>query len=157
MRIAVVADHGGFSYKDEIVKLIDKLGHTAIDLGCGCGEPVDYPDYAFPVCEALARGEYDRAVLICGTGIGMSICANKVKGVRCALCSDAVSARLTREHNNANALAMGARIIGIETAKAITEAWLATEYSNAARHTVRIDKITGYEMRADSQPFKLGL
>ena len=105
---------------------------------------MDYPDIAFPTAQAVASGEFDRGILICGTGIGVSICANKVKGIRCALCSDVVSAELTRQHNDSNVLAMGGRIIGVEVAKAIVKTWLGTEFTGG-RHQRRIDKISACE------------
>ncbi|CDA52022.1 sugar-phosphate isomerase RpiB/LacA/LacB family [Clostridium sp. CAG:138] len=107
---------------------------------------MDYPDIAFPAAEAVASGEFDRGILICGTGIGVSICANKVRGIRCALCGDVLSAELTRQHNDSNMLAMGGRIIGIETAKAIVKTWLCTEFAGG-RHERRIGKISDYECR----------
>lgn len=144
MKIVIAADHGGYSYKEQLIPFIRELGHEVTDIGCFSDSSVDYPDFGMPAAEAVARGEADRAVLICGTGIGMSISANKVRGVRCALCGDPLSARLTREHNDANALAMGARIIGIELAKEITRVWLSTDFAGG-RHQRRIDKISAYE------------
>ncbi len=144
MKIAIASDHGGFAHKEEIREYIKTLGHEVEDMGCYSTDSVNYPDYAFPLCEKVANGEFDRGILVCGTGIGMSICANKVKGIRCALCGDVLSAKLTREHNNTNVLAMGGRIIGIETAKEITRVWLETEFTGG-RHQKRIDMITNYE------------
>ena len=115
-----------------------------LDLGCHGPASVDYPDYGILCAQAVARGEADRGVVICGTGIGISISANKVPGIRCALCTDPVMARLTREHNDANMLAMGGRIIGIELAKGIVQVFLSTEFSGG-RHKTRIDKIAQYE------------
>ena len=106
---------------------------------------MDYPDIAFPVAEAVADGQYARGVIICGTGIGVSICANKVRGIRCALCTDETMARLTREHNDSNMLALGGRIIGVEVAKSIVSTWLTTEFSKGSRHIGRISKIEKYE------------
>lgn len=144
MKIAIASDHGGYGYKQELIPYIESLGHQVLDLGCHGPASVDYPDYGIPCAQAVARGEADRGVVICGTGIGISISANKVPGIRCALCTDPVMARLTREHNDANMLAMGGRIIGIELAKGIVQVFLSTEFSGG-RHKTRIDKIAQYE------------
>ena len=144
MKIAIASDHGGFALKQQIMNYLEELGHEYKDFGCFSEESMDYPDIAFPTAKAVASGEYQRGILICGTGIGVSICANKVKGIRCALCGDVLSAELTRQHNDSNMLAMGGRIIGVETAKAITQSWLETEFTGG-RHQRRIDKISEYE------------
>lgn len=144
MKIAIASDHGGYDYKQELIPYIESLGHQVLDLGCHGPASVDYPDYGIPCAQAVARGEADRGLVICGTGIGISISANKVPGIRCALCTDPVMARLTREHNDANMLAMGGRIIGIELAKGIVQVFLSTEFSGG-RHKTRIDKIAQYE------------
>lgn len=145
MKIAIGSDHGGFTLKKELIPFIETLGHDVTDFGCPDEKSVDYPDIAFPAAEAVARGEFDRGIVVCGTGIGVSMCANKVRGIRCALCTDETMARLTREHNDANMLALGGRIIGAELAKAIVATFLATEFSGAERHAKRIEKIGGYE------------
>lgn len=144
MKIAIASDHGGYDYKQELIPYMESLGHQVLDLGCHGPASVDYPDYGISCAQAVARGEADRGVVICGTGIGISISANKVPGIRCALCTDPVMARLTREHNDANMLAMGGRIIGIELAKGIVQVFLSTEFSGG-RHKTRIDKIAQYE------------
>ena len=144
MKIAIASDHGGYDYKQELIPYIESLGHQVLDLGCHGPASVHYPYYGIPCAQAVARGEADRGVVICGTGIGISISANKVPGIRCALCTDPVMARLTREHNDANMLAMGGRIIGIELAKGIVQVFLSTEFSGG-RHKTRIDKIAQYE------------
>ena len=146
MRIAVAADHGGFDLKEQLLPYLRELGHEVTDFGTFSKESVDYPEFAFAACEPVARGEYDRAILVCGTGIGIGISANKVKGIRCAVCSEPVSARLTRAHNDANAIAMGGRIVGIELAKGIVSAFLDTPFEGGS-HQRRIDKITDYELR----------
>ncbi len=146
MKIAIGADHGGFTLKNEIVKVIKDLGHEVEDFGCDCADSVDYPDYALPVAEKVASGEYNRGILICGTGIGMSIAANKVKGIRCALVHDLFSAKATREHNDTNMLAMGARVIGPGVAAEIVKIWLDTEFEGG-RHTNRIIKISNIESK----------
>lgn len=144
MKIAICSDHGGFELKLRLIPFIEEMGHTVTDFGCFSEASVDYPDMAFPMAEAVAAGEYERGIAICGTGIGVSICCNKVKGIRCALCGDVLSAELTRRHNDSNVLAMGGRIIGPETAKAITRVWLDTGF-DGGRHENRINKITEYE------------
>ena len=145
MIIALACDHGGHTLKEKIQGWLTDAGYQVRDFGCCGTDSVDYPDYAFPAAEAVAKGEADRAVLVCTTGIGVSICANKVKGVRCALCADTMTARMTREHNDTNALAMGAGVVGENLAKEILFTWLDTPFSGAARHQRRIDKISAYE------------
>ncbi len=144
MKIAIASDHGGFELKQHLIAYLAELGYEYRDFGCYSAESMDYPDVAFPTAEAVARGEFERGVLICGTGVGVSICANKVPGVRCALCGDILTAELTRQHNDSNMLAMGGRIIGVETAKAILRTWLETEYLGG-RHARRVGKISKYE------------
>ena len=144
MKIAICSDHGGFELKLRLIPFIEEMGHTVTDFGCFSEASVDYPDMAFPMAEAVAAGEYERGIAICGPGIGVSICCNQLKGIRCALCGDVLSAELTRRHNDSNVLAMGGRIIGPETAKAITRVWLDTGF-DGGRHENRINKITEYE------------
>lgn len=144
MKIAIGADHGGYALKEEIVALLKELGHEVEDFGCNCADSVDYPDYALPVAEKVASGEFDRGILICGTGVGMSIAANKVKGIRCALVHDLFTAKATREHNDSNVLAMGARIIGPAVALEIVKIWLSTEFAGG-RHQNRLNKIAAIE------------
>ena len=146
MKVAIGSDHGGVNIREEIKKLMDELGIQYDDFGCECGQSVDYPDYALPVAEKVASGEYDRGILICGTGIGMSIAANKVKGIRCALVHDVFSAKATREHNDSNVLAMGERVIGPGLAREIAKTWLTSEFEGG-RHANRVAKITDYENR----------
>ncbi len=146
MHIAIGSDHGGYEYRQALIPFLQELGHTVEDYGCVSKQSVDYCDYAVLVGEAVAQGKADRGILICGTGIGMSIMANKVKGVRCALCGDTVSAMFTRAHNDTNVLAMGQRIIGEEVAKEIARVWLSTPYEGG-RHQRRVDKITAYEQK----------
>ncbi len=147
MKVAIGADHAGVMIKEDIMNVIKELGMEVIDLGCDCTDSVDYPDYAIPVAEKVASGEADRGILICGTGIGMSIAANKVNGIRCALVHDLFSAKATRLHNDSNILAMGERVIGPGLAKEIAKVWLETEYE-AGRHARRVGKITEYEAKA---------
>src|SRR4051812_35184342 len=144
MRVAIASDHGGINIREEIKQQMDEMGIEYEDFGCECDTSVDYPDYALPVAEKVASGEFDRGILICGTGIGMSIAANKVKGIRCALVHDVYSAKLTRQHNDSNVLAMGERVIGPGLAREIAQAWLTSDFEGG-RHANRISKITEYE------------
>lgn len=152
MKIAIGADHGGFRLKNEIVKIIEQLGHEVMDYGCSCEDSVDYPDYALPVCEKVVSGEADRGILICGTGIGMTIAANKIPGIRCALVHDVFSAKATREHNDSNVLAMGERVIGPGLAAEIAKVWLTTEFSEEERHVNRIRKVKALEEKQSLHP-----
>jgi ribose 5-phosphate isomerase B len=146
MKIAIGSDHGGFVLKNEVLKHIQSKGYEVKDFGSYSVESVDYPDVAHEVAEAVVKGDYDRGILICGTGIGISIAANKIPGIRAALCGDCFSAKASREHNNANILAMGERVIGVELAKMITDIWLTTEFEGG-RHSRRVDKIGDIECR----------
>lgn len=139
--IALGCDHGGYELMQEVKALLAKKGLEYKDFGCYSTEAVDYPVYGRAAAEAVASGECDRGIVICGTGIGISISANKVPGVRCALCSDCFSAAATREHNNANMLAMGARVLGTGLALKIVETFLDTPFSNDERHIRRIAQI----------------
>ncbi|WP_027094329.1 ribose 5-phosphate isomerase B [Cohnella thermotolerans] len=145
MKIAIGADHAGYRLKDVIVPFLQAQGHEVIDVGCNCADSVDYPDYAVPVCDKVVHGEADRGILICGTGIGMSIAANKTPGIRCALVHDLFSAKATREHNDTNVLAMGERVIGPGLAEEIVRVWLDTPFSQGERHKGRIEKVKAIE------------
>ncbi|WLR50726.1 ribose 5-phosphate isomerase B [Bacillus tianshenii] len=147
MKVAISSDHGGINIREEIKSLMDEMNIEYKDFGCECDTSVDYPDYGFPVAEGVANGEFDRGIVICGTGIGMSISANKVKGVRCALVHDLFSAKATREHNDSNVLAMGERVIGPGLAREIAKVWLTTDYEGG-RHERRVAKITEYENKS---------
>jgi len=144
MRIAIGSDHGGYKLKEDIKKYIVEKGYTYKDFGCNSEESCDYPDFGFSAAEAVSKGEFDRGVLICKSGIGMSIVANKVKGIRAALCYNADVARKSREHNNSNVLVLSADEVSINTAKDILNVWLSTNFTEG-RHIRRIDKITQYE------------
>ncbi len=144
MKVAIASDHGGINIRQEIISLLEELNIEYVDLGCECDTSVDYPDYAVPVAKMVASGEVDRGILICGTGIGMSISANKVQGIRCALVHDVFSAKATREHNNSNVLAMGERVVGPGLARLIAETWLTTPFLGG-RHEIRINKIAAFE------------
>ncbi len=139
--IGIGSDHGGFDLKQEIIELLETKGYEYKDFGCYDKSAIDYPDVAKPVAKAVLDGTIDKGILICGTGIGISIVANKFKGIRCALCSDHFSAVATREHNDANILAMGGRNTGPEVAKDIVMAFLTTDFSGDERHVKRISKI----------------
>lgn len=141
--IAVGCDHGGVNLKKEVINHLQERGFEVKDFGCN-GEKCDYPDIAFAVAESVASGESDRGVLICGTGIGMSIAANKVHGIRAAVVTEPTSAGLTKEHNNTNVLCMGERIIGTVLAIETLDSWLYSEFMGG-RHQQRIDKIAEYE------------
>lgn len=145
MKIAIGADHAGYRLKDEVVPFLQSLGHEIEDVGCSCDQSVDYPDFALPVCDLVTSGKAERGILICGTGIGMSIAANKVRGIRCALVSDMFSAKATREHNDTNVLALGERVIGPGMALEIIRIWLETPFSNGERHVGRVNKVMQIE------------
>ncbi|KGX93880.1 ribose 5-phosphate isomerase [Pontibacillus halophilus JSM 076056 = DSM 19796] len=144
MRVILASDHGGVNIRKEVANLLEEMNIEYTDLGCDCEGSVDYPDYGIPAAERVANGEFDRGILICGTGIGMSISANKVKGVRCALVHDLFTAKVTREHNDTNVLAMGERVIGPGLAREIAKTWLQGEFEGG-RHANRVEKITSYE------------
>ncbi len=139
--IGIGSDHGGYALKLEIIELLHERGYEFKDYGCFDGDAIDYPDVAKPVAQAVLDGTIEKGILICGTGIGISIAANKFKGIRCALCSDHFTAVATREHNDSNILALGGRNTGPEVAKDIVDAFLSTPFSNDERHKRRISKI----------------
>lgn len=141
MHLALAADHGGFALKDHLKAWLEQRGHTVTDLGTHDGASVDYPDYAKSAARGILDGRWERAILVCGTGLGMSIAANRIKGIRAACVSDTFSARYAREHNDANALCLGARVVGTGLAEDLVRAWLDAEASTEARHQKRIQKI----------------
>lgn len=145
MKIALGCDHGGYELKQFIMKTLEKLGYEYEDFGCYSLESCDYPDFGAAAARAVAEGKCDRGIVICTTGIGISIAANKIKGIRCALLSDVMSARLTREHNDTNMMAIGAGVTGEMLALEIVDTWLDTEFSHAERHQRRIDKVMALE------------
>jgi len=138
VKIAIGCDHGGISLKDEIVPLLQEMGHTVDDKGCFSTESVDYPDFARAVCAQVQNGSCERGILICGTGVGMSMAANRFEGIRAALGNELFTARMSREHNDANVLCLGARVIGPGLAGEIVRAWVSTEFAGG-RHQRRID------------------
>lgn len=139
--VAIGSDHGGYDLKQRIIKYLEENGISVKDVGCKSKESCDYPVFGHAVAKAVADGECEKGIVICTTGIGISISANKVPGIRCALCSDTLSAKMTRLHNNANVLAMGAGIVGENLALDIVETFLKTEFSGEERHQRRIDLI----------------
>jgi ribose 5-phosphate isomerase B len=148
MRIAIASDHRGFDAKQHIKAVVTQLGHECIDFGTNSNAPVDYPDMAYTAAKAVAEKKADRAILICGTGIGMCITANKIKGIRAALCHDELSAQISRHHNNANVLCLSGDLIGAVLLRKIVEVWLNTDFSGG-RHQRRIKKITAIEEGKD--------
>ncbi len=147
MRVAIGCDHGGVELKEGILALLGSLGLEIIDMGTGDCCSVDYPDYGAKVARAVSAGEVDKGILVCGTGIGMSIVANKFPGVRAALCHDAFTARMSRMHNDANILAIGGRVTGREVALDMVNIWLSTPFEGG-RHQKRLDKISDIEKSA---------
>lgn len=145
MKIAIGADHGGFDHKEVIFKHLKDKGFEVVDFGTYSSDSVDYNDFAVKVATGVSKKEYDRGILICGTGIGMSVMANKVEGIRAALVHDLFTAEATRLHNDSNILAMGGRIISIELALQIVDIWIGTEFSNEDRHIRRVKKINNYK------------
>src|SRR5690625_1364208 len=144
LKVIITGDHAGMTLRNEVKSVLDELGFSYEDAGADCTTSVDYPDYALPAAERVANGEFDRGIFVCGTGIGVSISANKVRGIRCALVHDVFSAKATREHNDSNILAMGERVIGPGLAREIVYAWLTTDFEGG-RHLNRINKITKFE------------
>lgn len=146
MKIGIGNDHVGYEMKLEIKEYLEAQGHEVVDFGADSAERSDYPIYGEKVARAVVSGEVDRGVLICGTGVGISLAANKVDGIRAAVCSEPVTASLAKRHNNANIIAFGARIVGIEMAKAIVDAWLSAEFEGG-RHAHRVGLMMDIENR----------
>lgn len=155
MKIAVASDHAGYRLKEELKMLLRELGHEVRDFGTHSEDPVDYPDFIVLAAEAVGRVEFDRGIVLGGSGNGEAIVANKVPGIRCALCHDATTARLARAHNDANMLAVGQRIVGSEVARDIVRVWLDTPF-DGGRHQRRVDKISAIEGRAMKTTTGLG-
>jgi len=155
MKIVVGNDHRGFEAKQQIKAIVTQLGHECIDVGSADSNPVDYPDPAYLAAMAVAGKKADRAILACGTGIGMSITANKIKGIRAALCHDELSARISRHHNDANVLCISGDLTGEVLLRRIVEVWLETEFSGG-RHLRRVKKITAIEEGKDPMEVKNG-
>ncbi len=140
MKIAIASDHGGFALKQNVIMYLEAEGHEVSDLGCYSEESVDYPQFGRSCAQAVARHNADRGIVICGSGIGISIAANKVKGIRCALCTSVEMAKLSRQHNDANMLAMGGRLTELPDALDIVRAWLTTEFEGG-RHERRVNQL----------------
>ncbi len=145
MKIAIASDHAGFEAKQQLIRYLTEKGCDVTDFGTNSNESCDYPDFAVKCADSVADKSNDYGILICGTGIGMSICANKVKGIRCANCSEEFSTQMTREHNDANILALGARVITVDKMKKLIDIFLNTPFSNQENHIRRINKITQTE------------
>jgi len=144
LRIAIGSDHAGFQFKALLTEVMQDMGHEVKDFGTHSEESVDYPDYIRPVAQAVARGEYDRGVVLGGSGNGEAIVANKVKGIRCALCWDVTTARLARQHNDANVVSLGQRVVSLEAAKDLVAVFLTTAFEGG-RHVRRIEKIAEHD------------
>ncbi len=144
MKIALASDHAGFEIKQGIAEFLKDKNYIYFDFGSGPGEKVDYVDFGVNAVQGIVRGDYDRGILICGTGIGMSLVANKFKGIRAALCCDEYMARMSRQHNNSNCLTLGGRILPLDEALVIVQAWLDAEFEGD-RHSRRLDKIAALE------------
>ena len=145
MKIAIGCDHGALALKNTVKAHLEKQGYEVCDYGTYTLDSCDYPDFAEKAAKAVASGECEKGIVLCTTGIGISIAANKVKGIRCALLSDLMSARLTREHNDTNMMAMGAAVVGEMLALQIVDTWIGTEFSGEAKHQRRIDKVMALE------------
>ena len=144
MKLAIASDHGGFALKQEIIAYLQEQGHQVEDFGCHAAESCDYPDFGAAAARAVSTGECERGIVICSTGIGISIAANKISGVRCALCGDLFSVEMTRRHNDANVLALGAFLTPAPLAKRIVDVFLTQEFEGG-RHQRRVDKISALE------------
>ncbi len=147
MKVAVACDHGGFPLKKIVLEVIRKGGHEVIDLGTDSTDPVDYPDYAEKVGLALQQGEVDRGILICGSGVGAAVAANKMRGIRAGVCHDTYSAHQSVEHDDINILALGARIIGPELVVELVKAFLGASFTGEERHIRRLSKVSDLERR----------
>ena len=145
MKISIACDHGAYQLKDKVAQHLKDQGHEVVDFGTNGPESCDYPDFAAQAARAVADGTCERGIVLCTTGIGVSITANKVKGIRCALLSDVLSAKMTRLHNDTNMMALGAGIVGENLALEIVDTWVATPFSGEARHQRRIDKVMALE------------
>jgi ribose 5-phosphate isomerase B len=144
VRIAIASDHAGYTLKEELKRFVHELGHEVRDFGTHSTDPVDYPDFVVPAAEAVARGECDLGIVLGGSGNGEAMAANKVPGVRCAVCWESYTARMAREHNDANMIALGARVIGPELAREVVRSWLAARYEGG-RHDRRLEKLRAVE------------
>ncbi len=149
MRIALAADHRGHSVKEKVAVLLSEQGHEVMDMGTNSSRSCDYPNIAFPAARSVADGKAEVAILICGSGIGMTICANKVAGIRAALCHDELTAQMSRRHNNANILCLASDVLGDELIRRIVSSWLTTDFEPGGRHERRVRKISWIEQGRD--------
>ena len=145
MKIAIGCDHGALALKNKLIAHLTQKGYEVVNFGTDTLDSCDYPDFAAPAAKAVAAGECEKGIVLCTTGIGVSIAANKIDGIRCALLSDVMSARMTREHNDTNMMAIGAGVVGEMLALEIVDTWLGTEFSHNERHQRRIDKVMALE------------
>ncbi len=154
MRIALAADHRGHSVKEKVVVLLSEQGHEVLDMGTNSSRSCDYPNFAFPAARCVVDGKAEVAILVCGSGIGMTICANKVAGIRAALCHDELTAQMSRRHNNANILCLAADVLGDELIRRIVSSWLNTEFEPGGRHERRVRKIAWIEKGKDPATYE---
>jgi len=154
MRIAIAADHRGHTMKDKVSAMLAERGHEVVDMGTNSDRSCDYPDLGYKAAKAVASGQVERGIMICGTGIGMSIVANKVAGVRAALCGDELTAEISRRHNDANVLCLAADVLGEELMRRIVVTWLSTDFEGGGRHTRRVKKIQCVERGEDPATFQ---
>ena len=149
MKIAVAADHRGHAFKEKIVVLLSEQSHEVLDMGTNSSRSCDYPNIAYPAARAVADGKVDLAIMVCGSGIGMTICANKVRGIRAALCHDELTAQMARRHNNANILCLASDVLGEELMRRIVTSWLETTFDGGGRHERRVQQIELIEQDVD--------
>jgi len=149
MKIAVAADHRGHTVKEMVAVLLTEQGHEVVDMGTNSAKSCDYPDMAYPAARAVAEAKVERAITVCGSGIGMTICANKIPGVRAALCHDELTAQMSRQHNDANILCLASDVLGEELIRRIVLAWLKTEFELGGRHERRVRKVAWIEQGKD--------
>jgi ribose 5-phosphate isomerase B len=154
MKIAVAADHRGHAVKEKVAVLLGERGHEIVDMGTTSSRSCDYPDLAWPAARAVADGTCDYAILVCGSGIGMTICANKVRKIRAALCHDELTAQMSRRHNNANVLCLASDVLGEELIRRIVISWLTTEFEGGGRHERRVRKIGWIEKGRDPTTYR---
>jgi len=154
MRIALAADHRGHAIKEKVAVLLSEQGHEVLDMGTNSSRSCDYPNLAYPAARCVAEGKAEVAILICGSGIGMTICANKVAGIRAALCHDELSAQMSRRHNNANILCLAGDMLGEELIRRIVSSWLSTQFESGGRHERRVHKIAWIEKGKDPAAYE---
>ena len=156
MKITIAADHRGHAVKEKIVVLLNEHNHEVLDMGTNSSKSCDYPDLAYPAAKLVAEGKVDGGILICGSGIGMTICANKVLGIRAALCHDELTAEISRRHNDSNILCLASDVLGEELIRRIVSSWLSTEFESGGRHERRVRKIALIEQQKDPSQYDAG-